>query len=190
MPPGQEHAERHVAHHPQANGFLEQLTESVDDVMADRRRLMGLALREVPVLPRRDRAVFKDEQVSRQQFVNTTEQRVLTGDRPSAEHFGQEGFVRLRFHQSTGENRLDLRSEQQGAVRPAPVERLDAEPIAHEQEPPLRRVPDREREHAAEALDALVAPLLVRMDDRLGIGPRPVDVAVRLEILGRTSAWL
>ena len=63
-----------------------------------------------------------------------------------------------------------------------PVERLDAEAIAREQQPPPRRVPDREREHAAEALDAVVAPLLVGVDDRFGVGARAVAVAGRFEL--------
>ena len=51
-----------------------------------------------------------------------------------------------------------------------------------EQQPAPRRVPDREREHAAEALDAVVAPLLVGVDDRLGVGPRAVAMAGRFEL--------
>ena len=63
-----------------------------------------------------------------------------------------------------------------------PVERLDAQAIAREQQPPARRVPDREREHAAQVLDAGVAPLLVGVDDRLGVGARAVAVAGGFEL--------
>ena len=43
-------------------------------------------------------------------------------------------------------------------------------------------VPERERPHAVEALDAVVAPLLVGGEHDLGVGLRPEAVAVRLEL--------
>ena len=46
------------------------------------------------------------------------------------------------------------------------VERLDAEPVAGAEERLLALVPEREGEHAAQALDAGVAPLPVRAQDR------------------------
>ena len=62
------------------------------------------------------------------------------------------------------------------------VERLDADPIAREEEAPGAGVPDREREHAAEALDARVSPLLVAVHDdfRVGVRPEPVPAALEL----------
>ena len=65
---------------------------------------------------------------------------------------GSTASFALRLDQAAREDRLDLRSEEQRVAGARPVERLDAEPIAHQQQPPLRRVPDREREHAAEAM--------------------------------------
>src|SRR5205807_2935134 len=67
---------------------------------------------------------------------------------------------------SAGEQRLDLRSEEQRAIGHRPVERFDAEPIAHEQQAALRRIPQCERKHAAEAPHAVIAPLFVGMQDR------------------------
>src|SRR5688500_10302001 len=64
---------------------------------------------------------------------------------------------------------------------PGPVKRLDAEAVAGEEEAAARRVPDRKREHAAEMLDAVVAELLVGMDDGFGVGAAVVAVAVALE---------
>ena len=82
---------------------------------------------------------------------------------------GSARFVGLGANQAAREDRLDLGAEEQPVAGERPVERLDAEAVAREQQAPPRRVPDREREHAAEALDAVVAPLLVGVDDRLGV---------------------
>ncbi len=63
-----------------------------------------------------------------------------------------------------------------------PVERLDAETVADEEQALTFRVPDGEREHAAEIVHAVVAPLFVGVDDRLGVGMRTVAMAARFEI--------
>src|SRR5205823_1208324 len=44
-----------------------------------------------------------------------------------------------------------------------------------------RRVPEREREHAAEAIDRALAPLLVRVNDHLGVGVRAESMAGLLQ---------
>ena len=116
-------------------------------------------------------------------LVDAAKQRVLAGGVARAEHLGQHGLIGFRLDQPAGEDRLHLRSEQQRARGPGPVERLDAEAIAHEQETALRGVPDREREHAAEPVHALLAPLFIGVDNGLGVGLRPVGVSVRLELL-------
>ena len=70
-----------------------------------------------------------------------------------------------------------------------PVERLDAEPVAYQQQTPSRTIPQTKREHSAEAMNAVVTPLLVRVDDGLGVGPCPVLMTRSLEL--RTHvAWL
>jgi hypothetical protein len=55
------------------------------------------------------------------------------------------------------EQRLDLGGEQQLALVDGVVERLDAQPVAREQEPPPPGIPDREREHPFQPLDARLA---------------------------------
>jgi hypothetical protein len=66
------------------------------------------------------------------------------------------------------------------------VERLDAEVVAAEHEPARTGRPpevgDRVRPHAVEAGRAVVAPLLVGVDDDLGVGLRGEGVAQLLEL--------
>src|SRR5215470_4827007 len=63
-----------------------------------------------------------------------------------------------------------------------PVERLDAETVACEQQPAPGLVPNGKREHAVEVVDAVVAPLLVGVHDGFGVGTRAVDVTAGFEL--------
>src|SRR5437016_3477766 len=119
-----------------------------------------LAYRHVPVLAGPDLALLEHEKVPRQEFVDAAEQRLAPRQVASAEKLGKRIDVRLRIDIAAREKCLDFRSEQQQRPRRGPVQRLDPQPIADEQQPAPRRVPQRESEHAAQAADAIVAPLL------------------------------
>ena len=80
------------------------------------------------------------------------------------------------------EDGLDLGREEQPIAIARPVERLDPEAIASDEQTAPARIPDREREHAAEVVDAVVAPLLVGVDDALGVRLRAIDVAEAFEL--------
>ena len=137
----------------------------------------------IPVLLNGRLAVFEDQRVTGQQFLNAAKHGLAARDGSRAEQLGNRADVRFGVDQAAGENRLDLGSEDDPIAAPRPVERLHAEPIAREEEPAFRRIPDREGEHAAEAGDAVVAPLLVRVHDRFGIGVRAVLVPEAFEHL-------
>src|SRR5438067_5231467 len=136
----------------------------------------------IPVLPDPCLAALEDEQVTGQQFVNTAEHRFGAGDVPRAQDLRDDRSIRQRLDPAAREQRLDFGSEEEQIAGTRPIERLDAEAIAHEQQPLLRRVPERERKHAAEPVDALVAPLLVRVDDRFGVRAGLVAMTARFEI--------
>ena len=89
------------------------------------------------------------------------------------------------------EQRLDLGAEDDAAAgQLGVVERLDAQPVAGEQQPARAGVPHREREHAAEAIDAALAPLFVAVDDDLGVGAGAEAMCPRATSSARTSAKL
>ena len=180
---GEEHAERHVGHQPDAHRLFEPGAELLHGVLLGElcEALVAATGRHVPVLAGRDRAVLEDERVAGQQPVNALEQRLGAREVARAEQLGQARLVGLGANQPALEDRLDLRPEQQPAAGYRPVERLDAEAIAREQQPAARGVPDGEGEHAAQVLDAGVAPLLVGVDDRFRVGARAIAVAGRLE---------
>ena len=81
------------------------------------------------------------------------------------------------------DERLELGSEDEPAFRQQRiVQRLDAEPVARQEQRFAVAVPQRESEHSAEPLDAILAPLLPRMDDDLGVALGPEDVAEAREL--------
>jgi hypothetical protein len=81
------------------------------------------------------------------------------------------------------QERLQLGAEHEQAVRKLRVmKRLDPEAVAREEQGLAITVPQREREHAPEALDALLAPLLPGVNDHLGIALRAEDVAQGREL--------
>src|SRR6266849_6200297 len=79
------------------------------------------------------------------------------------------------------EQRLRLRGEEkEGAALPV-VERLLAEAIPREQQPPLAAVPEGEGEHTPKLLDARRPERLVGLQDDLGVALRPEGVPLRLQ---------
>ena len=79
--------------------------------------------------------------------------------------------------------RLELRAEDQGPiVECGVVERLHAESVAREEERLLVAIPQREGEHAAELLDAILAPRFPGVDDDLGVALRVKNVPEAREL--------
>jgi len=76
-----------------------------------------------------------------------------------------------------GEDRLDLRTEQEQAAGHGVVEGDDPEVVAGEEEPAPLGVPDREGELAVEMEDEVLAVLLVQVDQHLDVGVGAEDVA-------------
>ena len=151
--------------------------------LATGRRLGPVLSRDwnVPVPTYRRDAVLVDEEEPRHQPADSTEERLIRRQVARRQELRERRLVGASLDESALEDRLDLRSEEEPAADDRPVKGLDAQAIAREQKPPLRRVPDREREHAAEAMHAVVSPLLVGVNDGLGVGASAIDVAGRLE---------
>ncbi len=83
------------------------------------------------------------------------------------------------------EDRLDLGREEQHAIRLMEEQGLLTVAVTGEQQTLPVRVPEGEREHAAEARHARRSPLLVRMHDGLGVGAGAERVPLRDELLAQ-----
>ena len=92
------------------------------------------------------------------------------------------GEVDARPPRQRAHQRPQLRGEPQAPAPGGVVHGLLAGAIARQQEPPARRVPQGEGEHAAQARQAVEAVLLVEVHDHLGVGARTEPVAAPLEV--------
>ena len=77
----------------------------------------------------------------------------------------------------------DASSRPRGVWRP--VERLLARAIARRQQRPRAPVPQRQREHPAQAREEVHAPLLVGVDQDFDVGAAPERVAERLQLVAQ-----
>ena len=86
----EEHAERNICHQPQADGLLQQRSETLDEIALRGIRQLGIGtvLRDVPVLPDPDAPTLEHELVTRQEFIDALEQRVCASGIARCQHFG------------------------------------------------------------------------------------------------------
>ena len=68
-----------------------------------------------------------------------------------------------------------------------PVQRLLAHAIARQQQPLAPRIPQRERKHAMQPQQRIVAPLLVGMNDHLGVAAGRETVAAAHQFLAQLA---
>jgi hypothetical protein len=80
--------------------------------------------------------------------------------------------VHLSWHLGILEYRPQLRGEPERGRRGAVEQRLLANTVTREHQPPTLLVPEREREHTPQPLDALDPELLVEVHDHFGVGAR------------------
>ncbi len=89
--------------------------------------------------------------------------------------------VRPSLHGRVLEQRFDFRTEDEASASVRIVERLDAEPIAGQQQPLLPDVPQRKGEHAPQLADAVVTGFFVEMNDHLRVTARRERMAATLQ---------
>jgi hypothetical protein len=90
--------------------------------------------------------------------------------------------VDVTRHLGRAQQRLHLRSEIEASVRLRIKQRLDAHPVAREQQRARPRVPDGQAEHPAQARDSRRSPLFIGVDDDLGVRGGPEAMPVTLEL--------
>jgi hypothetical protein len=156
---GQERTERHLGDHAQPHALaepLEQFRLCVFGVMMRRREA------HVPVLlRRRQRPASRrtNQRVRGRQLERGTEDGARLGHVAEREVVLDSVRIDAPLQRAVRQQRLELGAEQQVPVRQQRVvQRLHAEPVAREEQRLPVLVPQREREHAAEAVHAGFAP--------------------------------
>ena len=108
--------------------------------------------------------------MSRRQLVDAAIDRVRRRHIAEAQIGGEGVAVECDRPRAIGAQRLQLGAEQEHPVELAPIERLDAEPVADEVEHPLAPVPQRHREHTEQPLDGRRHPPFGgTLDNDLGV---------------------
>src|SRR5262249_20318531 len=77
---------------------------------------------------------------------------------------------------SVTQNRLELRGEQEAAREIGVIRRLDAEPIACQEELPSACIIERKGKHSVKTRETLRAQILIEMEDHLAVRFRPKPV--------------
>ncbi len=168
---GQKGAERHIADQPEPHEVF---------VLAG--RVASARECQIPVPLDADASGFRHEEVTRRQFPDRLIDRLRRRHVLQREVRVDRGRAPLLRDLRVFEQRLDLGSKHDARRQQRVIQRLDAQPIAHEQQAPPRPVPQREREHPAEARHRALAPLFVRVNDDFRVGVRAERVAARFEL--------
>src|SRR5439155_19925964 len=172
----EERAERDVRDQAPANGGGHGLPDIVRRGL-DRSRL------EAPVPLLAFAPVLEDDDRAGGDLADAAERRRGPGHVLERKVGIEGGGVELATEPGEAEQRLQLRSEGEGAVRQVrPEKRLLADAVAGEHEPLPPGVPERDREHPRETLDESGPVLLVEMRDDRRVAGAPHLVALRGEL--------
>src|SRR6267142_5973474 len=117
--------------------------------------------------------------VSGRELINPLEHCLRPGDPQKCQIPVNGTQVYLPGHPRHGQDRLDLGSKNQAIIQLRIVKRLDAEPIARQQQLTgvFPQIQYREREHSVQPVQQLEAPLFVPMNEYLGICMRAETMA-------------
>ena len=120
--------------------------------------------------------------VGRRQFPGLLEDGARFGDVAEGKVFLDGAGVDVTLEAAMGKQRFEFRPEEEGAVVEQGVEqRFDAEPVSGEKQGFAVAVPEREGEHAAEAVDTAFAPGFPGVHDDFGVAAGMKRVAQRLQ---------
>ena len=145
-----------------------------------RRRRQGLRLVAVPALDAPS-TLLEHRHRARRELVHAFVERQRRRRVAVAQEQVEGGRVERRALRQRGQHRAQLGAEDDRAVVDAVVDELDAGRIARQHEAARAFVPDRQAEHAVQVVEHRAAPLLVAVDDDLGVGARAELVAQPFE---------
>jgi hypothetical protein len=161
--PGQKRAQRHIGQHAAFDGVFEQIVQIVQLLRLRPRVAVAHAVaRDLPQVPEAGQRLgairVHAQDMAGRQFLHALIDRARRRHIAVAQIARQCGAIQLRLPVRVGGQRLQLRAEQQRrtlrGILLGPVDRLDAEPVAHQPDFALLAVPQRKGEHADEARDS------------------------------------
>ncbi len=120
--------------------------------------------------------------VGRLELACSEPDRLRVDDAPESEELGERLVVDARVEPRPQQQRLQLGREHEAPAGDRVVEGLLACAVAGAEQAPLLDVPDREREHPREVVEARLAPGPERLDEDLGVRRRAEPGAQSLQL--------
>jgi hypothetical protein len=116
------------------------------------------------------------------ELTHAREDRARIRDAQQVKKFPERGRVDLGRELRIGKERLHLGGEQEAPTVGDVIERLNANPVARDDEELLAPVPERECEHAVNVVEKSLAPHLIEPQDHLGVRGRAKAAALSLQV--------
>jgi hypothetical protein len=177
---GQERSERYVRDEALAYRLAQSLAQLTFPVRARPGRGAVAGQRHLPVAHRHHLALAapRAQVGAGLELLHALVDRLRIGHVAEGKVFLDRLRVDAALELRMQQQRLELRAEYDASVgQLGVVQRLHAEAVARDEQRLAATIPDCEREHAVEALQALDAPFLPRVHDHLGIRARAEGVA-------------
>ena len=171
-PPAQIGPHRHVRPQPEPHRVAQELPQLFGGLLEpEAPARLGSPQRDAPVRagPGVGLALPHQHEVAGRKLPYPLEDRPPRQGGPEDEDLGKSLQIQLPWAVH-GEDRLDLRGEQQPAAGKGVIEGADADPVPGQEELLLADVPDRQGELAVDPVQAAGAVLLVEMQQHLGVG--------------------
>src|ERR1700731_4803809 len=139
--------------------------------------------RQVPVTPDLYAIRIASQAATRWQCINTFKHGVRRWNILQRKELAQTLGVQMNLRRGMLKNRFDLRPEDEPPARLREIQRLNSEPIASHEEPPAARVPYGKAKHPAQVLNAILAEILVQVDDYFRVARRCKCMTAAPELL-------
>ena len=104
---------------------------------------------------------------------------------PEGKYFREPRRIESPFDRVVGEKRLDLRGKQKPVAAKSVKKGANTESVTGEGESSVVYVPKGERPLTVETFVTVISPLLIGVDDHLGVGLRPHCVTERFQLQGQ-----
>src|ERR1051325_4540874 len=166
-PTGQKHAERHITHEMQSHRLFQLSANPRNRFHTTIRNLFTPCKRNLNFLQLKSLIDF--EIMPRHQLPHTLNNRERRRNRPALKIRLNTRAAQPSSHQSTREQRPQLRRKHELVFRNVVVKRLDTKPIARQQQSLLRVIPKRERKHPTQPAKRVPPPPTISPQHHLRI---------------------
>ena len=167
-PSAQEGAQRHVGHQAVFDRAFEGFVEAVGDLIFTAGELV--LVRNLPITLQLHIPAFQAQEVGRGDLVNVLEHGIRRRGKAVFQKGGDALHIQFAANAGQGQDRFDLRGEDDLFRITVIIERFDPDAVARYQQGLLIFIPDSKAEHAVELLETVQPVFLVEMQHHFRVG--------------------